>query len=69
VKFRAVNMNKSTDPSANSRLAFEVETNLQASAFFDPAGTKLSGDMDQVEESATTFTFGMTLKLKQPIKN
>ncbi|MEW6159484.1 MAG: type IV pilus assembly protein PilM [Verrucomicrobiota bacterium] len=69
LKLRAVNMNRAGDTAANGNLAFAVELAFKASPWFDKDGTKLSGDLEQVDESATAFGFGMTLKLKQPIKN
>src|SRR5204863_41845 len=32
------------------------------------AETKLSGDIESVDETAVTFSFGVTLKLKHPMK-
>jgi hypothetical protein len=66
--FRAINLNRANQRSANGNLAFAVEEALKASEWFEKDGTKLS-NVDQVEESAPTFTFGMTLKLKKPIKD
>jgi type IV pilus assembly protein PilM len=66
VKFRAVNLNKAGDSSANGQLAFAVQSAIQASPLFDKDGTTLSGDMDQVTDRDDTFTFGMVLKLRMP---
>jgi cell division ATPase FtsA len=63
--FRAVNLNRGGDRSANGDLAYEVERSLRSSKFFDPAGTKLSDELEQVDEDAVSFTFGVTLKLKE----
>ncbi|MEK7674927.1 MAG: type IV pilus assembly protein PilM [Verrucomicrobiota bacterium] len=68
IKLRAVNLSRSGDPSLNGRLAFAVENEFKASKYYDKAGTKLSGDLEQVDVAAETFGFGMTLKLKKPIK-
>lgn len=68
VKFRAVNLNKSGDSAANGNLAYAVQDEFKQSSFFDADGTKLSGELEQVESSAQTFTFGMTLKLRNPMK-
>jgi hypothetical protein len=64
VTFRAVNLNRSGDSTANGRLAFAVEQAIQSSEFVDPKGTKLAGDLEQVDARENTFTFGMVLKLK-----
>jgi hypothetical protein len=66
VKFRAVNLNKYGDSSANSKLAYVVENALQSSQYFDKDGTKLSGELDQSGGDNDTFTFGMVLKLRYP---
>ena len=66
VRFRAVNLGRFGDSAANSRLAFDIERAIQASPFFDPTGSKLSGDLEQVGRSELTFTFGMVLKLRTP---
>ncbi len=66
VQFRAVNLNKGGDSSANSKLAFVVENAMQSSPFFDKDGTKLDGQLDQASDSENTFTFGMVLKLRVP---
>ena len=59
-------MNRGGDRTANGALAYEVEKAFQVSPLFDKEGTKLSEEMDQVDESALTFSFGMNLKLKKP---
>ena len=61
VRFRAVNLNRAGNSSANSGLAFAVERAMQASDFLDKDGTKLSGELEQGDD---TFTFDMVLKLK-----
>lgn len=66
VRFRAVNLNRTGDSSANSQLAFAVVRAVQSSPLFDKEGTNPSGDIDQVSDKDDTFTFGMTLKLKVP---
>ncbi len=66
VKFRAVNLNKTSgDSSANGKLAYVVENAIQSSPLFDKEGTKLDGQMDTAEDE-NTFTFGMVLKLRYP---
>jgi type IV pilus assembly protein PilM len=64
VKFRAINLNRSGDTAANGRLAYTVAEEFKNSSFFDSNGTKLSGELENVDNTAKTFTFGMTLKLK-----
>jgi type IV pilus assembly protein PilM len=66
VKFRAVNLNRASDSSANGNLAFVVEHAIQASPLFDKDGTRLDGQLDQPNETDNTFTFGMVLKLRYP---
>jgi type IV pilus assembly protein PilM len=69
VKLRAVNLNRNGARSANGDLVYTVQQEFQASTnFFAPAGTKLSGELENVDETATTFGFSMTLHLKHPIK-
>jgi type IV pilus assembly protein PilM len=68
VKCRGLNLKKYS-PTANDELAFAVQKELQASPLFDSKETKLSGDIEQVDAtSSTTFSFGVTLKFKHPIK-
>src|SRR4051812_2900903 len=64
VKFRAINLNRGGDTAANGRLAYTVAEEFKNSNFFDSNGTKLSGELENVDNTAKTFTFGMTLKLK-----
>jgi hypothetical protein len=66
VKFRAVDLAKTTgDSSANGNLAFIVQNAIQSSPYFDKAGTKLDGNLEDGGDNQT-FTFGMVLKLKTP---
>jgi hypothetical protein len=68
VKCRGLNLKK-YDPSANNKLAYAVEDELQSSPLFDRKDTKLSGDIEQVEATnSVTFSFGVTLKLKHSMK-
>jgi cell division ATPase FtsA len=67
VKCRGLNLKKYS-PTANNDLAYAVEKELQESPIFDRKETKLSGDIESVDESAVTFSFGVTLKLKHPMK-
>lgn len=69
VKLRALNLNRTGgDSAANSQLAYDVVEEFKKSPVFEPDGTKLSGDLEQVDASATTFGFGMTLQLKNPLQ-
>src|SRR5256885_9418495 len=68
MKCRGLNLKK-YDPSANNKLAYAVEDELQSSPLFDRKDTKLSGDIEQVEATnSVTFSFGVTLKLKHSMK-
>src|SRR2546425_12587661 len=67
VKCRGLNLKKYS-PTANNDLAYAVEKELQESPLFDRKETKLSGDIESVDETAITFSFGVTLKLKHPMK-
>ena len=54
--------------SANSKIAYAVHAELIASPLVDAAGTQL--DPSIVEDEATgTFSFGITLALKKPLKH
>jgi len=65
VTCRAVSL-KNLDPTADDRLAYVLQGQLQNSPLFDPEGTKLAGRISAVDE--LTFSFGVTLKLKTPLK-
>ena len=67
VKCRGLNLKKFS-PTANNDLAYAVEKELQESPLFDRKETKLSGDIESVDETAITFSFGVTLKFKHPMK-
>ena len=68
LKCQGLNLKK-YDPSANDKLAFAVQEELRASPLCDKEGTKLSGDIEQVDATnSVTFSFGVTLKLKHPMK-
>jgi type IV pilus assembly protein PilM len=68
VKLRALNLNKYGDSAANGKLAYAVQEEFKKAENFDQDGTKLSGDLEQVDTTADTFTFGMTLKLKRGLQ-
>ena len=62
---RAVSLSK-VDPAANSAIAYTVENELQASPYFDPKATQLTGQIS-AEDASGTFTFGITAVLKNPL--
>lgn len=64
ITIRAVNLKA----KANSEVAYELERGMKASALFDEKETQLSGNLDQVEDGAPSFTFPLKVKLKRPIK-
>ena len=63
---RSVNLS-SVDPSANTAIAFEVQSQLQSSPMFDPKGTLLSPTIT-TDDTTGTFTFGITVALQNPLK-
>ena len=63
---RSVNLT-SVDPSANTAIAFEVQSQLQSSPMFDPKGTLLSPTIT-ADDTTGTFTFGITVALQNPLK-
>ena len=64
---RGVNL-KRHEATANNKLAVTLQKALQASPLFDPKETALSGQFENVDENTLTFSFGMKLKLKRPLK-
>ncbi len=63
---RSVNLS-SVDPSANTAIAFEVQSQLQNSHLFDPKATVLSPTIT-TDDATGTFTFGITVALQNPLK-
>jgi len=63
---RAVSLS-SVDPSANTGIAYALQKELQASPYFDPKATQLSGEIS-VDDVTGTFTFGVSVTLKKPLK-
>lgn len=62
---RGVNHLKlSMDPKANNDLAFTFLDELKASPMVDPEETKLAGEF---KDDGDTFTFGVNLRLKNPV--
>ncbi|MDB6125903.1 MAG: Type pilus assembly protein PilM [Pedosphaera sp.] len=64
---RAVNVTSSGIASANTDMAYAVERALKESPMFDNAETQVSREIN-VDEATGTFTFGVNLKLKRPLK-
>jgi hypothetical protein len=54
------------DPSANSDIAYTLQNELQASPYFDPKTTQLSGEI-RADDVSGTFTFGISVALKKPL--
>jgi type IV pilus assembly protein PilM len=70
VTFRAVSMTRvSNKPEANKAVAYAVVDEIRGSPFFvsDPDQTKFAADPGN-EEPPGTFTFGVTVALKRPLK-
>jgi type IV pilus assembly protein PilM len=63
---RAVSLS-SYSASANTDIAYATERMLKADPLFDKDGTQLQGSIN-VDDAGGTFTFGVNLKLKQPLK-
>ena len=57
----------SVSASANTELAFAVLKDLQTSPLLDAEGTQFEGNID-LDATTGTFTFGITLKLKEPLR-
>jgi hypothetical protein len=68
IKFRAINLNKNGDSAANGKLAYTVAEEFKNSNYFDSTGTKLSGELESVDNTQNTFTFNMQLKLKNEMQ-
>ncbi|HVU07099.1 MAG TPA: type IV pilus assembly protein PilM [Verrucomicrobiae bacterium] len=62
---RAVSLSN-VDPSANTEIAYAVENALKSSPLFDPKGTQLSGQITP-DDASGTFTFGISVALKNPL--
>jgi type IV pilus assembly protein PilM len=66
VTCRAVNLSAYSVPSANTDIAYDTERALKADPLFDKDASQLAGAT--LEDPNGTFTFGIHLKLKQPLK-
>jgi hypothetical protein len=64
LRCRGINLSQ-ISASANGDLAFELEKAFQASELFGEE-SQLTGDI-AIDPDQLTFSFGMTLKLNQPI--
>jgi hypothetical protein len=53
--------------SANTEMAFALESALRESPLFEAKETQLTQKVTE-DETTGTFTFGLTLKLKRPLK-
>ena len=53
--------------SANTEIAFALESALRESVLFEAKETQLTQKVTE-DEATGTFTFGLTLKLKRPLK-
>lgn len=66
ITFRAISL-QSASAAANTELAFTVLNELRASPLFDDKKTQFSGNIS-ADEPPGTFTFGVNVKLKRPLK-
>jgi len=57
----------STSPSANTQIEYALQEALKADSLFDSTNTTLAGDIN-LDPASGTFTFGVKLKLKRPLK-
>ena len=65
IQCRGVSLRQSS--SADSKVAYAVHAELLASPLVDAAGTQLDPSITE-DESTGTFSFGITLALKSPLK-
>lgn len=63
---RAVDLSR-VSPSANTELAIAVLQELQKSPLVSAEGTQFEGTI-QPDEQTGTYTFGISLKLKRPMR-
>jgi type IV pilus assembly protein PilM len=64
---RAANL-KRVEAAANDKYAAALVDTLKTNVLFVADNTKLSGTLNPVEPSATTFDFHLVLQLKRPLK-
>ena len=66
---RAINLNgMSSDPTANTKLAFGLIETLKANPMFDSDSTRLVGEMEQADDTALSFGFEIVVKLSEPLE-
>ncbi|MFO1476980.1 MAG: type IV pilus assembly protein PilM [Verrucomicrobiota bacterium] len=63
---RAVNL-QNVVADANTTIVYSMENELKASPLVDPKGTQLEPQIN-IDEATGTFTFGVVIQLKQPLK-
>jgi hypothetical protein len=66
ITYRAVSLS-AISPSANTETAFAVLNELKSSPLFDAEQTQFNGNIS-ADEPPGTFTFGVNVKLKNPLK-
>ena len=68
IKLQCTGVSLKQIPTANSRIAYEVREQLGASPLVDKDGTQLDATINE-DEASGTFSFGITLALKKPLKH
>jgi hypothetical protein len=66
VSYRAISLTN-IKPDANKAIAYAVLNELKSSPYFDSEETVFSTEIGQ-DEPPGTFTFGISVKLKRPLK-
>ena len=64
---RAINM-KRASPTANQEFVYALQSEFKTNVLFEAAGTTLTNRIEDVDITAHTFSFAVTLQLKKPIK-
>jgi type IV pilus assembly protein PilM len=67
IKCKAMNL-AGLSPDANTKFVFALEQSFKTNAVFVAEGTALAEKIDNVAQDALTFGFGLTLRVKKPIK-
>jgi type IV pilus assembly protein PilM len=67
ITFRAISLS-STSPEANKEIVYSMLNQIKSNPLFDPDWTDHDGKGIGAEEPPGTFTFGITVGLKQPFK-
>lgn len=68
VKLRALNLEKNgINAGANGQLAFAIEEAFKTNSLFEATGTKLA-DVQTADDKAETFTFGLKVQVKNPMR-